>query len=135
MKEVVLITGAGGMLAQELSRKLDSKYNIRFLTRKKHHNNDYEWDIHQSTIDEAAFEDVQHIIHLAGANISEKRWTDERKKELISSRVDSARLILDTLKKRISSLNHLFLHLASMYMVPKPQKKFIRKKMNPEMIS
>ena len=100
MKEIVLITGAGGMLAQELSRKLDSKYNIRFLTRKKHHNNGYEWDIHQGTIDETAFEDVQHIIHLAGANISEKRWTDERKKELISSRVDSARLILDTLKKK-----------------------------------
>ncbi|GAB0157038.1 TIGR01777 family oxidoreductase [Chryseobacterium sp. Alg-005] len=100
MKEVVLITGAGGMLAQELSKKIDTKYSVRFLTRKKHQSNEYEWDIHQKTIDESAFENVQHIIHLAGANISEKRWTDERKKELISSRVDSAQLILDTLKKK-----------------------------------
>lgn len=100
MKEVVLITGAGGMIAQELSKMLDDKYIVRFLTRKKHQSNQYEWDIHQGTVDESAFENVQHIIHLAGANISEKRWTDKRKKELISSRVDSARLILNTLKKK-----------------------------------
>ncbi|MET3537894.1 TIGR01777 family oxidoreductase [Chryseobacterium limigenitum] len=100
MKEVVLITGANGMVAQELYKKLEKEYSVRFLTRKKQRDNDFEWDIKNGTIDESAFENVAHIIHLAGANISEKRWTDERKKELISSRVDSARLLLDTLKKK-----------------------------------
>ncbi|RXM55233.1 epimerase, partial [Chryseobacterium sp. CH1] len=32
-------------------------------------------------------------------NISEKRWTPERKRELISSRVDSAELLRTTLRK------------------------------------
>lgn len=100
MKEVVLITGANGMVAQELSKTLEKEYTVRFLTRKKQRDNDYEWDIKNGTIDETAFENVSHIIHLAGANISEKRWTDERKKELISSRVDSAKLLLNTLKKK-----------------------------------
>lgn len=100
MKEVVLITGANGMVAQELSKTLEKEYTVRFLTRKKQRDNDYEWDIKKGTIDEAAFENISHIIHLAGANISEKRWTDERKKELISSRVDSAKLILNTLSKK-----------------------------------
>ncbi|WP_292010746.1 TIGR01777 family oxidoreductase [Chryseobacterium sp.] len=100
MKEIVLITGAGGMIAQELSRKLGKDYIIRFLTRTKRQENQYEWDLDKGTIDETAFENVDHIIHLAGANISEKRWTEKRKKELIFSRVNSAKLILDTLKKK-----------------------------------
>lgn len=100
MKEIVLITGAGGAVAKELAKKIEKEYKIRFLTRKKKHENEYEWNIKEGTIDENAFENVSHIIHLAGANISEKRWTDERKKELISSRVDSAKLILNILKKK-----------------------------------
>lgn len=99
MKEIVLITGANGLVAKELSKKLERDYTVRFLTRKKQNSNYFEWDIKKGTIDEKAFENVSHIIHLAGANISEKRWTDERKKELISSRVDSAALLLKTLQK------------------------------------
>ncbi|MCT2406533.1 TIGR01777 family oxidoreductase [Chryseobacterium antibioticum] len=100
MKEIVLITGAGGMIARELSKKIEKEYTVRFLTRKKKHDHDFEWDIKNGTIDESALDNVSHIIHLAGANISEKRWTDERKKELISSRVDSAGLLLKTLRKK-----------------------------------
>lgn len=100
MKEIVLITGASGAIARTLSKKLENEYSIRFLTRKKEADNEFEWDLENQIIDEKAFENVSHIIHLAGANISEKRWTDDRKKELISSRVDSAKLILNTLKKK-----------------------------------
>ncbi|WP_412850725.1 TIGR01777 family oxidoreductase [Chryseobacterium sp. PMSZPI] len=100
MKEVVLITGASGMIAQELAKKIGNEYDIRFLTRKKEHINEFEWDIKRKTVDEAAFENLSHIIHLAGANISEKRWTAERKKELISSRVDSAALLRHILTKK-----------------------------------
>lgn len=100
MKETVLITGASGAIARMLSKKLENEYSIRFLTRKKEAENEFEWDLENQIIDEKAFENVSHIIHLAGANISEKRWSDDRKKQLISSRVDSAKLILNTLKKK-----------------------------------
>lgn len=99
MKEVVLITGAGGMIAKELAQKIGQDYEIRFLTRHRKQENEYEWDIKKGTVDETAFDNVSHIIHLAGANISEKRWTPERKRELISSRVDSAELLRATLRK------------------------------------
>ena len=99
MKEVVLITGASGMIAKELAKKIGREYEIRFLTRKKEHDHEYEWDIRKGSIDEVALENVSHIIHLAGANISEKRWTPERKRELISSRVDSAELLRTALRK------------------------------------
>ncbi|CEJ69102.1 Epimerase family protein [Chryseobacterium oranimense G311] len=100
MKEIVLITGAGGMIAKKLSKKLEKEYTVRFLTRKKKHDNDFEWDIKNGIIDESALDNISHIIHLAGADISEKRWTKERKRELISSRVDSAGLLLKTVKKK-----------------------------------
>ncbi|MEG1590801.1 TIGR01777 family oxidoreductase [Chryseobacterium sp.] len=100
MKEVVLITGASGAIARELSKKIEKDFAVRFLTRKKKAENEFEWNLENNTIDERAFENLSHIIHLAGANISEKRWTEDRKKELISSRVDSAKLILNILKKK-----------------------------------
>lgn len=100
MKNIILITGAGGLIARELAKRLEKNYTVRFLTRKKKHDNEFEWNIKEKTIDDKAFEGVSHIIHLAGANISEKRWTDERKKELISSRVDSADLIAKTLQEK-----------------------------------
>lgn len=100
MKEIVLITGASGAIARELSKKIEKEYTVRFLTRKKKAENEFEWNLENNTINEQAFENVSHIIHLAGANISEKRWTEDRKKELISSRVNSAKLILNTLKKK-----------------------------------
>lgn len=100
MKEIILITGAGGLIARELAKRLEKDYTVRFLTRKKKHDNEFEWNIKEKTIDDTTFEGVSHIIHLAGANISEKRWTDERKKELISSRVDSANLIVKTLQEK-----------------------------------
>jgi len=100
MKEIVLITGASGAIAKVLSKKIEKDYTVRFLTRKKKTENEFEWDLNNNTIDEQAFENVSHIIHLAGANISERRWTEERKKELIDSRVNSAKLILNTLKNK-----------------------------------
>ncbi|MFL9833027.1 TIGR01777 family oxidoreductase [Chryseobacterium terrae] len=100
MKEIVLITGASGAIAKMLSKRIEKDYTVRFLTRKKESENEFEWDIENNIIEENAFENVSHIIHLAGANISEKRWTEDRKKELISSRVDSAKLILNALKKK-----------------------------------
>ncbi|HEY5773967.1 MAG TPA: TIGR01777 family oxidoreductase, partial [Chitinophagaceae bacterium] len=38
------------------------------------------------------------IIHLAGANFADKRWNEKVKKEIVISRVDSAKLIIENLK-------------------------------------
>lgn len=99
MKEIVLITGANGSVAKNLSKLLQTDYDIRFLTRSKKKPNEFEWNIKDKTVDATAFQNVSHIIHLAGANVAEKKWTDERKKEIFSSRIDSAKLILETLKQ------------------------------------
>ncbi len=98
-KEIVLITGANGTVAKMLTKLLEKEYSLRFLTRKKQKNNEYEWNDKAGGIKMEALKDVQHIIHLAGAGIADKKWTKERKKVIYSSRVDTAKLILKHLEK------------------------------------
>ncbi len=96
----VLITGANGLLGTRLSELLTKKgYTINTLGRKKRKANSFTWDIEKGVIDREAFEGISAIIHLAGAGVADKRWTEERKKEIVNSRVKSAKLIFDFLKK------------------------------------
>ena len=99
MKEIVLITGANGLVARKLSKILATSYTVRFLTRQKQSENEFEWDVDQHLIDASALVGVDHIIHLAGANISGKRWTTTYKNEIIRSRVESANFLFNELKK------------------------------------
>ena len=100
MKEIILITGANGMVAKKLSQVLEKKYTLRFLTRTKRAENHFEWDIKKKYIEDKALQNVSHVIHLAGTGVADKNWTPERKEEIISSRVQSAELILESLKKQ-----------------------------------
>ena len=51
------------------------------------------WDLRAGTMDEAALDGVDHIIHLAGAGIADKRWNEARVQELISSRTRGPELL------------------------------------------
>ena len=99
MKEVVLITGVNGMLAKALALEFDGEYTLKFLTREVKQENAYRWDINLGYIDPEGLKGVNHIIHLAGSPIAEKRWTPERKREIKKSRVGGAQLMLDELQK------------------------------------
>lgn len=102
----VLITGGSGMVGTALTKALTAKgYNVIVLTRnvtdKKPSNNfSYaEWDTEKQTIDETAIRQADYIIHLAGANIAEKRWTAKRKMEIRGSRVKSGQLLVKALRE------------------------------------
>ena len=45
MKQVVLITGANGVIYNYLGKLLDAEYEVRYLTRKFTRNNEYLWDL------------------------------------------------------------------------------------------
>ena len=90
----ILITGGTGLVGTALVKKLEERnHTVRILTRSEsEEKNEFYWNISEKKIDQKAFENLDCIIHLAGANISE-RWTDDYKKELYSSRIDSAHLL------------------------------------------
>lgn len=98
----ILITGGSGLIGTRLTELLIQRgHQVSHLGRKKEKGNisSYTWDIEKQHIEAGALQGKDTIIHLAGAGIADKRWTDERKKELLESRTKSTRLLHDTLKK------------------------------------
>lgn len=56
------------------------------------------WDVAAGTIDASALEGLDAIVHLAGASIG-GRWTDKRKAAIMSSRVESTRLLAGVVRE------------------------------------
>ncbi|MDO5105567.1 TIGR01777 family oxidoreductase [Capnocytophaga sp.] len=99
-KEIVLITGANGMVARRLSSVLAERYTLRFLTREPLASNEFLWDIDKRYVAAEALEGVNHLIHLAGVSVAQKRWSRKQKQKICDSRVQSAALLLQCLKER-----------------------------------
>jgi uncharacterized protein (TIGR01777 family) len=107
MMRTILITGGTGLIGKALTKALLQKnYKVIILTRKMNHSRgpgvEYAlWDVEKKQIDKAALAKADAIIHLAGAGVVEKKWTDAYKKEILDSRVKSSGLIIDTLREMI----------------------------------
>lgn len=101
--EKVLITGGTGLIGKHLHKKLIEKgYEVLILSRNKNRVNKstiFYWNPEKEEIDSEAIEKADYIIHLAGANIGEKRWTAKRKQEIVDSRVKTAELLLKTIQE------------------------------------
>jgi hypothetical protein len=99
----VLITGGTGLIGKRLSFLLASRgYEVRILSRNDSSNSVYKtfvWNVKSQYINDNAFKDLNHVIHLAGTGIADKRWSEKRKKEIINSRVDSTNLLYATVKR------------------------------------
>lgn len=97
----VLITGGGGLIGRHLTSTLTrAGYSVSHLSRNGKKTGDlkvFMWDPDKQIIDPSSFNGIDFLIHLAGANIGEKRWSRERKEEIIKSRVDSARFLHKTI--------------------------------------
>ncbi|MBB1192122.1 TIGR01777 family protein [Flavobacterium sp. SOK18b] len=110
MKKNVLISGGTGFIGRQLTTLLLSKgFTVSILTRTLRPNLEkvfyYKWDVENQTIDEQAVLRADFIIHLAGENIAEKRWTAKRKAAIIESREQSTLLLYTTIKKHNKKLD------------------------------
>lgn len=102
--ETILITGGSGIIGMRLSELLTEQgYEVRHLSRTVKGTEKYltyKWDLSSNYIDSNALNGVDHIVHLAGENVGDKRWTKSRKSSIISSRIDTAQLLANELKGR-----------------------------------
>ncbi len=104
--QTVLITGGTGLIGKAITTLLTDKgYHVILLTRKAPKeksdapNIDFAlWDIKKRTIDIKALQKADHVIHLAGAGVVDKKWTAAYKKEILESRTESSKLLITTLK-------------------------------------
>jgi uncharacterized protein (TIGR01777 family) len=98
----ILILGGSGMIGSDLSLMLiDKSYEVVIFSRNKEYidkmNNNikiFYWDIKKNIIDISALNNIYCIINLAGANIGSNRWTINRKKEIIESRIQPLDFLL-----------------------------------------
>ena len=110
MKKNVLISGGSGFIGRHLTALLIAKgYSVSILSRSEKQNKEnvfyYKWDVVNQTIDEKAVLNADYIIHLAGENIAEQRWTAKRKAAIIDSREQSTLLLYSVLKKNNKKLD------------------------------
>ena len=103
---VVLISGGTGLIGSALTRHLIERgYDVIILSRTKNLTSDHPkisysyWNVSQKLIDAEVIKKVDHIIHLAGAGVMDKKWTDDYKKKILESRTKSAELIISCLKE------------------------------------
>ena len=99
----VLVTGGTGLIGRALCPLLTANgYDVRLLSRAAGLNGkyrSYHWNVENGEMDFQALDGADHIIHLAGANIGEKRWTEARKALIRSSRTDAATLLAAAVSK------------------------------------
>jgi uncharacterized protein (TIGR01777 family) len=112
----ILITGGTGVVGSALSRLLHEKgYDVIVLSRGQQRAKEGDaaskspkqgsfyhiayWDPDKQTIDPAAIGAADYIVHLAGANVADGRWSDKRKKEIVGSRTVSTALIARALRE------------------------------------
>lgn len=99
MSKKILITGPSGLIGTRLTELLLQKgYQVWHLSRtKKKGIPSFTWDVEKGIMDTKALEGVDAIVHLAGAGVADKRWTESRKKEILESRTKSSVLLYKTL--------------------------------------
>ncbi len=93
----ILVTGGSGLIGTHLTAALKKDgHAVRWLGRRTNEHNGvraHAWDLERGIVDEAALEGVDHIVHLAGAGIADKRWNEARVQELIHSRTRGPELL------------------------------------------
>lgn len=95
--KTILITGGTGLVGKHLSIKLTEKgYHVTHLSRvirKSSTFQTYYWSPEKKEIDKDAIISADYIVHLAGANIGELRWTKKRRKKIRESRINTSEML------------------------------------------
>lgn len=94
----IVVSGSTGLIGSALVTTLErGGHRVRRLVRRAPSGpSEVRWDSAAGTIDTEALAGVQAAVHLAGESVA-GRWTDDKKRAILSSRVDGTRLLAETL--------------------------------------
>lgn len=97
----VAVTGASGLIGSALAGSLraDGHQVVRLVRSPAQAQapDAVAWDPMAGTIDRAGLEGLDGVVHLAGAGVGDKRWTEARKQEVLDSRTRGTGLLAQTL--------------------------------------
>ncbi|NBW72822.1 MAG: TIGR01777 family protein [Microbacteriaceae bacterium] len=97
----VLISGANGLIGTELQKQLlDSGHTPVVLVRREaRKENEVQWDPNTLTLDPQVLESIDAVVNLAGATTGKLPWTKKYKEELVDSRINSTKTIVQAIAK------------------------------------
>lgn len=95
----VIVTGASGLVGTPLCENLAAAgwHVVRAVRREAKAPDEVMWNPQTGDIDKAGFEGAAAVVHLAGENIAESRWSDSFKQKILHSRTKGTLLIAETL--------------------------------------
>ena len=95
----VLISGASGLVGSEVRRQLQELGHepISLVRRVAQNASEVSYDPANGVIDPAVMESIDAVVNLAGATTGKLPWTRKYKAELIQSRVETTRLLVNAI--------------------------------------
>ncbi len=100
----IIVTGASGLIGSALvSSLLTQGHQVTTLVRQESQQrtqmdvNAVPWNPTAGELDAARLVGHDAAVHLAGESIAEGRWTDEKKRRIRASRIESTRLLAESL--------------------------------------
>ena len=95
----IAITGSSGLIGTALVTRCHSMgYQVvRLVRRPPRGDEEVQWDPAAGSLNPATLAGVHAVVNLAGAGVGDKRWTEEFKKVLVDSRVDSTRTVVNAM--------------------------------------
>lgn len=95
----VLISGASGLIGTELAKQLTAQGHqaIRLVRRPVKSADELFWAPGVAPLDPNSLSDIDAVVNLAGATTGKIPWTKKYEKELISSRLDSTKTLVDAI--------------------------------------
>jgi uncharacterized protein (TIGR01777 family) len=97
----VLISGASGLVGTELQKQLTALGHtpIALVRRPAAKANEVYWNPAALEIDPAELDTIDAVVNLAGATTGKLPWTKKYKEELIQSRIDSTKTLVQAMAK------------------------------------
>jgi uncharacterized protein len=91
----IAVTGASGLIGSSLVPHLRRQGHqvVSLVRREPRSPSEARWDPTTGEVDLGRLEGTDGVVHLAGANVGERRFTEAYKQQILSSRVDGTRTI------------------------------------------
>lgn len=95
----VLISGASGLVGSEVARQLITAGHepVKLVRRKAIAKDEVEWNPAKGYLEPGIMESIDAVVNMAGATTGKLPWTKSYKQEIINSRLDSTRTLVNAI--------------------------------------